>query len=133
MAKTQIKEAIVSRFTNNGMPDVYKVFLGAEIQKSFTGKTAEKRAKSYARKININTDVIEYMNKNASDMAESHLEAWKDRHNKQTKSELNTDLYINHDPSLQIEEVEENINRKLTSDEYDYVKEKFNKAVLSFR
>ena len=68
-----------------------------------------------------------------SDMAENHLECWKDRYYKMNKKEISFDLNVNHDDSLEIESVETDLGRKLTDSENGYVIDKFHKAVLSFR
>lgn len=48
----------------------------------------------------------------------SHLEAWKERYNNYTrKREARFDLNVNHDPSLEIENAEEILGRKLSDNE----------------
>ena len=65
-----------------------------------------------------------------NDRAESHIEAWKERYNNyKTKKELRFDLNVNHDPSLEVENAEELLTRKLTSFEYDTLVNMFNKKV----
>jgi len=43
---------------------------------------------------------------------------------------LEEDIYINHDPSLEIERAEEDLMRELNGKEYDYLVSSFNKAVV---
>ncbi len=118
----------------HGKTDFWQL-LNPEMQiiKTFRGKNAEIRAKNERRKLNVSTEVVEYMATNASDMAIRHLEAWKGIYSQISLKQLKTDLYVNHDPSLEIDEVEEHIGRGLNSDECDYVFESFNKAVIRIR
>ena len=65
------------------------------------------------------------------DAAESHIDAWKDRYSKlSSKKDVEFDLNVNHDPSLEIESAEELLGRELTIAENDMLVRKFNKAVV---
>ena len=79
----------------------------------------------------IGKDIIEHLNNKLEGMAESHLEGWGNRYSGYSKNDLKYDLQINHDPSIEIEYTEEQTGRKLTDEEYDYVVDKFNKAVVN--
>lgn len=83
-------------------------------------------------KITIGKDLKGYLSKEKNNMAESHLEAWKDRYWTYggNKKRLIEDLYSNHDPSLEIEMVKEELNRELTTDEETFIISQFNKEVL---
>jgi hypothetical protein len=65
-----------------------------------------------------------------SDMAENHIECWKDRYYRKSKQEISFDLNVNHDSSLEIERVEEDLKRKLTIKEETRLLTLFNKAVV---
>lgn len=65
------------------------------------------------------------------DSADSHIEAWSEHYSKYTsKKEVEFDLDVNHDPSIEIENSEEELGRKLTNEENDMLVKKFNKAVI---
>ena len=64
-------------------------------------------------------------------MSESHLEGWAERYGKYKKvSDVRFDLNVNHDPSLEIEKIEELLGRKLNTQESDYLVEIFNMFVV---
>jgi len=73
----------------------------------------------------LNTSFLE-------DIARSHLEAWKDRYARYggNKRRMEEDLYINHDDSIEIENVEEELGRELESDEVDHFCEAFHSKVI---
>jgi hypothetical protein len=89
--------------------------------------------KTDTAKEKIGADLKQNLADNVKDMANAHLEAWKDRYATISLKQLKTDLYVNHDPSLEIERIEETIGRKLNEREYDYAVEQFNKAVIKIR
>lgn len=61
----------------------------------------------------------------------SHIEGWGKRYKEyKTKKEVEFDLNVNHDPSLEIENAEYELGRKLTIDENDYLVKTFNKTVI---
>ncbi len=64
------------------------------------------------------------------DMAESHIECWKDRYFRKSKADIRFDLTVNHDNSLEIEMVETDLKRELTDKERDIVINKFHSSVL---
>lgn len=64
-------------------------------------------------------------------LAESHLELWQERYYRKAVEDIETDLYVNYDPSLEFEAVEEELDRKLEYDEMNIVKECFNESVLN--
>lgn len=78
----------------------------------------------------IMEDLQEVLKNNLEGMAESHVDCWKERYGRKPKKEIKYDLEVNHDPSLEIENVEEALGRKLSDTEYDYVVSQFNKEVL---
>lgn len=63
-------------------------------------------------------------------MAESHMTAWFERHQGQTKDELSFDLNVNHDDSLEIENTESELGRELTDTEIDHVVDEFHSAII---
>ena len=72
----------------------------------------------------IKTDFI-------NNQAQGHLEAWTDRYREhKNKKDVSFDLKVNHDPSLEIERAEEELNRKLTDDESEKLVDLFNKSVI---
>lgn len=84
------------------------------------------------KKNDIGKDFIEEINDQwYENTAESHIEAWKERYSKlKTKKEVDFDLNVNHDPSLEIEYAEEQLKRELTTTEYNILLKKFNKTVI---
>lgn len=78
----------------------------------------------------IGKDLKEFLSEKISGMAESHIEGWSSRYEGYKRNDLKYDLNINHDPSIEVEYTEENLNRKLTDDEFDYLIDKFNKEVV---
>ena len=64
------------------------------------------------------------------DMAESHIEAWRERYFRKSKKDIRFDLNVNHDNSLEIERVEEDLERELTDKERATVENKFINAVV---
>ena len=63
-------------------------------------------------------------------MAESHLSVWFARHRGQSKEELKFDLEHEHDDSLELENTESELDRKLTDKEGEYVSKIFHEAVI---
>ena len=63
--------------------------------------------------------------------AQAHCDTWKDRYFTKTKSQIEEDLYINHDDCGEIEFVKENY-KGATEEEIEYYLEKFNKACLKY-
>lgn len=63
-------------------------------------------------------------------MAESHHMSWFSRHIGQSKEEIIFDLKVNHDDSLEIENTENELERKLTDFEIDYLIEVFHNSII---
>jgi hypothetical protein len=82
------------------------------------------------KKEKVSAEVKNYVTENINEMAESHIECWKDRYFRKSKKDISFDLNVNHDSSLEIERVEEDLKRKLNDVENDYVISQFNKAVV---
>jgi len=85
------------------------------------------------KKQTLATDLLTLINTGTwlRDKAESHLDVWKERYCTKTKKQARFDLDMNHDPSCEIEDAEEELKRKLTDEEYNYLVEAFNKKVVS--
>jgi hypothetical protein len=64
-------------------------------------------------------------------MAESHLDCWKDRYYRKSKADLKFDLSVNHDDSLEIDSVSEDLEREINDKERNYIIDKFHKKVVS--
>ncbi len=79
----------------------------------------------------IKQDLKNYIDNNMRDIAISHLECWKDRYFGYTKAKLEFDLDVNHDDSLEIEQAEYELQRKLKDHEYYYLINKFHKEVVN--
>ena len=75
-------------------------------------------------------NVIEYIDNNIKGLAESHVEGWKERYFGKTKDDIIFDLDVNHDISLEVEDVEYGTSTKLNDEEYEYLCEVFKEAVL---
>lgn len=65
------------------------------------------------------------------DIANSHINSYQDRYFRKTKSQIKFDLNMNHDPSNEVENCANDLERKLPDDEYNYLVEVFNKKVVS--
>lgn len=76
-------------------------------------------------------DLREVLEKYIDGMVESHLEGWKERYFMKSKERISEDLYVNHDPSLEIENVERWLGRNLEDEEIDIVETYFNESVLA--
>ena len=72
----------------------------------------------------------EFLEENLEGMAESHIDCWKDRYFGYSKLDLEHDLSVNHDDSLEIENAETSLNRKLTDNETNYLINQFHKEVV---
>ena len=72
----------------------------------------------------------EYIEQNLNDLADDHIETWKDRYWRKSLAEIESDLQINYDFSADIECVETAIERELTDDEKEDFVQCFIKAVL---
>lgn len=83
-------------------------------------------------KKDIGKDFLEKINLEwYEDSADSHIYGWKSRYSQyKSKKEVDFDLNVNHDPSIEIENAEELLGRKLTTNEYNILVSKFNKAVV---
>lgn len=64
-------------------------------------------------------------------MAESHIEGWGSRYEDKDKDMVEYDLSVNHDDSLEVEIIEEELERELTDEERDIVSEGFIEEVLN--
>ena len=83
-------------------------------------------------KKNISKDFTDLLdNEYLTSMAESHLDCWKERYYRKSKKDLKFDLSVNHDDSLEIERVEEDLKRKLTDDEISKLITLFHNKVVS--
>lgn len=78
----------------------------------------------------IKQDLRDYLDGNIEAIAESHIETWKERYYGYTKRKLAFDLEINHDDSLEIEDAEWNLKRKLSDGEKEYLIRQFHKEVI---
>ena len=88
---------------------------------------------------NVRKDVIDYMDENSVDIAESHIEAWEDFYMKKSKSQIEYVLNVSYDLESESISVEEDMKRKLkdedfklNEDEIKYVQDRFIKSVLEF-
>jgi hypothetical protein len=69
-------------------------------------------------------------NEYLTNMAESHIECWKDRYFRKSKKDIKFDLQVNHDDSCEIERVEEDLKRPLTDDENSMLITLFHNKVI---
>ena len=65
-----------------------------------------------------------------SNLAENHVECWKERYAGKSKAQMTFDLDMNHDDSLEIENAEEALKRKLSDNEIKTFVNKFHKAAI---
>ena len=82
------------------------------------------------KKEKVSAEVKNYVAENINDMAENHIEGWKDRYFRKSKKDIAFDLSVNHDPSCEIERIEEDLKRELNGAENDHLISQFNKAVV---
>lgn len=75
-------------------------------------------------------DLHDFLNEHLECMAESHLDGWASRYRDYSVSDLEFDLAVNHDDSLEIEEAELELERDLTSEETKYLCKKFHEEVV---
>ena len=83
-----------------------------------------------APKKKVGEDLRQYLDKEVGNMAESHIDCWKDRYFRKSKSAIRFDLIMNHDNSLEVERTEEDLGRKLTDDEINYLNRIFIQRVV---
>ena len=62
--------------------------------------------------------------------ADQHIEAWKNRYFKKNKAQIEEDVYINHDDSLEREFIEEEFEGEATEEEVEFYIAEFNKEVI---
>lgn len=77
------------------------------------------------KKKTIGEDLKKYVADEINTMAESHIECWKDRYFRKSKKDIRFDLIMNHDNSLEVETTEEDLKRKLTDGETNFLNRKF--------
>ena len=65
-----------------------------------------------------------------NDLAQSHLDVWKERYRGYKKADVKHDLAVSHDPSIEVEAVEDLLQRKLTDEEYNVFIDSFNKSAV---
>jgi hypothetical protein len=70
----------------------------------------------------LKEDLRAFLDEHLEDLAESHIEAWKDRYWRKSLKSIEHDLTVNHD--------EEGIGRELTDDEKTLVSQLFIDKVL---
>lgn len=79
----------------------------------------------------VRPEVIDFMEEHKTSMAENHLECWSSRYAEyETLEDVEWDLNVNHDPSLEFEWVQDNLEIELTCDEERFVEETFNEEIL---
>lgn len=79
---------------------------------------------------NCREEVIDYIDDKIYDLAESHLECWKDKYFGKTESQILYDLDRNHDFDIEADSIENKIGFKLDYPEYKYLKESLKEALL---
>ena len=57
--------------------------------------------------VRLKEDLRAFLDEHLEDLAESHIEAWKDRYWRKSLKSIEHDLTVNHDDSLEIETIEE--------------------------
>lgn len=79
---------------------------------------------------NSREEVIDYVDENIDNAADSHLEVWSQRYLGYSKSEAIYDLKYIHDPSLEIGECEDEVGFELNDFEREFLKQSFIEAVI---
>lgn len=79
----------------------------------------------------LKADFKNFLYENIEGMAESHIEAWKDRYFGYSIQRLKTDLTINHDVSLELEMATYELKRELTTNEEQVLINRFNNEVIN--
>ena len=75
-------------------------------------------------------DLKKFLDDSLEDMADAHIEAWKERYWRKSLESIEYDLLVNHDDSGEIETIEDSIGRKLTDEEEVQVSRMFIDKVL---
>ena len=70
-------------------------------------------------------DLQNYIDEYLEEIAESHLDVWKNRYVRKKVEDVVFDLRVNHDKSADIEAAEDRLNRKLTDEERTYFYDAF--------
>jgi hypothetical protein len=79
----------------------------------------------------IKDDLKTFLRDNLESMAESHLDNWHERYYRKSREQVESDLDISYDFSVDIECVENELNRELTDDEKEYFIEQYTKAIVN--
>lgn len=74
-------------------------------------------------------EVIECIDNNIEGLAESHVECWESRYFGKSKEDIIFDLDVNHDISLEVDNIEYELGFSLNSSEYKYLCEIFKETV----
>lgn len=80
--------------------------------------------------VKLDRGLLDFIDGEIDNISENHINAWQNRYISKDLEDIEFDLRVNHDLSIEIEIVEEALGRCLTSDEYSYFEDKFIKAVL---
>lgn len=81
--------------------------------------------------LDVRSEIETFMEDNAKEMAECHLDAWYSRYQAYDDlSDVSFDLNVNYDISSEYEFVQDELGLELTSDEETYVFQCFHQAVL---
>lgn len=80
--------------------------------------------------IGASEDLVAVLKEYIDCMVDSHLDAWIKRYERRSEEEVAYDLNVNHDPSNQLDFIEEKVGRELADDEQGIVESYFNESVL---
>lgn len=76
-------------------------------------------------------EVISCINDNIEGLAESHVDSWKERYFGKDREDISYDLTVNHDISLELESIEDELGYSLNDYENQYLCDTFEEAVLN--
>lgn len=76
-------------------------------------------------------EVISCIDENIEGLAESHVDSWKERYFGKDREDISYDLTVNHDISLELESIEDELGYSLNDYENQYLCDAFEEAVLN--
>ena len=70
-------------------------------------------------------DFLDYLNEYLAEIVLDHLNTWKDRYWLKTIESIQYDIKCNYDFSADFDDIESQLNRKITDDEKEYYIQEF--------
>lgn len=73
-------------------------------------------------------DITVFLNSHLDDIIEDHFEVWKDRYYRMSNEDVYWELCNNYDFSADIDYIQNELDRELTSDEQEYFISRFERT-----